>query len=132
MNKKRSITIAATCVLLGSMIIPSAMAAARTSTANVGLNTTSSVSGTAKTLANVGIYGSVTSSSSSTGTAMMTGDMMTKGNVFHVSRGTKSVSPKQSLNFSKWGNPNAETGTFYAKAVAPSGNHKGNCIVNQD
>jgi len=102
------------------------------SLATVTLGSTSRVVGSKPPLLATDLIGDLNSTSSSTGTSsqLLYGYMKTKGSVFTVTRDSTYVSPRYS-DALYWSNPNGETGTYWAEAEAPYGNHYGSCEVFQ-
>lgn len=133
MNKRIKITIFAICTLLMSMIVPTVLAATVYSTAYVDYGSTSWATGVSQTLNTNGLGGTVYSYTNSTGTAdqKLRGEMWTQGCCISMQRSSAEVAPKTSTSMPGWGNPNQETGTFYAKGRAQYGNHEGYSRVSQ-
>ena len=132
MNKRMRVTVFATCVLLMCLLATSALATTIQSTAYVDYGVTSWVRAGSQPLNTHGLYGTVYSYDSSTGTAKLRGEMWSAGVIFAILRGYKEVAPKDSDSLPVWSNPNHETGTFFARARASGGNHDGYCRVYQD
>ncbi|HYE67400.1 MAG TPA: hypothetical protein VEA58_02240 [Anaerovoracaceae bacterium] len=133
MNKRMKVTIFATCALLICLNATSVFAVNVFSTAWVDLGVTNWVTGGSQVLNNLGLSGTVASGANSIGlnTQTLRGEMWTKGCCFDVQRSFTEVAPKASANMPAWGNPNQETGTFYAKGRAQFGNHVGFSQVSQ-
>lgn len=123
MDKKKRITVLATCMMLLCLTISVALAA--TASTSIYSNQSGTVKSSKKALSSGSISGNVSSSSTSTSNAKMTGYLYTHGSVFEVQRASKSISAGGYDTFS-WNNPNGETGQFDVRIYSPGG-HDGSC-----
>jgi hypothetical protein len=131
MNKKIRITVCAICALLMCLTVTTALAGTVYATATVDYGSTSTSTSGSQILNENVLKGTIKSTyATGTNDQDLYGEMWTKGSVWKVKRDTGHVNPYGSTTL-YWGNPSSETGTFFAKAYASSGNHDGYCKVSQ-
>ncbi len=115
-----------------SIISISSIYAYNYSFAPVTMGSTSLVIGAKPPLLSKELIGDLYSTSSSTGTSSqrLYGYMKTKGVIWTVLRDSASVAPG-CADALYWANSDGETGTYWAEAKSPNGNHYGQCEVFQ-
>lgn len=128
-NTRKLITLCTLCILLVSLMVPTAFAGYLSSTATVDFGSTAMAYGGEKALYGVALSGTVKSQTATTSSSV-TGYMYTKGSVWTHVRDEESVNNNRSASL-YWSNSSGDTGTFWAQCKASSNNHSGYCTVSQ-
>jgi len=130
-KSRKRIVIRLALVLVFISVISCSYAFANSySMAVVTMGSTGLVVGAKPSLDGGDLVGDLNSTSSSTGSSyqLLYGYMKTKGAIWTHTRDQTSVGPRYSDSL-YWSNYNHVTGTYWAEAEAPYGNHYGQCEV---